>query len=275
MNPVGHTLVHYRVDDAVATLTFDDPERMNPLSPALLRDALAALQQVRDDRGVRVLVLAANGRGFCSGADLGAMGSTLSQPLAPGAPSLGEQTARLMADGGNVFVQALRTLPVPVVCAVHGAVAGGGVGVVLAADIVVAARSAYFYLPFAPALGLVPDMGCTWFMQRAVGRTRSLGLTLLGDKLGAEQAERWGLIWACVDDAALAAEVGRIAARLGALPAHAVAEARALHDHAETATLPAQLDHERARQRELIDRPEFAEGVLAFLERRRPAFAGR
>ena len=275
MNPVGRPLVQYRVDDGVATLTFDDPERMNPLSPALLRDALAALQQVRGDRSVRVLVMAASGRGFCSGADLGAMGRTLSQPPEPGAPSLGEQTAQLMAEGGNVFVQALRTLPVPVVCAMHGAVAGGGVGVVLAADIVVAARSAYFYLPFAPALGLVPDMGCTWFMQRAVGRTRSLGLTLLGDKLSAEQAERWGLIWTCVDDAALAAEVGRIASRLAALPAHAVAEARALHDHAETAALPAQLDHERERQRELIDRAEFAEGVLAFLERRRPAFAGR
>lgn len=269
-------LVQYGVgDDGIATLTLDDGDRLNPLSPALLEDALAALQRVRDDRSVRVLVLAANGRGFCAGADLAAMGEALAQPRVASAPSLGEQTAQLMDEGGNVLVQALRALPVPVVCAMHGAVAGGGVGVVLAADVVVAARSAYFYLPFAPALGLVPDMGCTWFMQRAVGRTRSLGLTLLGDRLAAEQAERWGLVWACVDDAALAAEVGRVAARLASMPAHAVAEARALHDHAESASLASQLDYERERQRELIDGPAFAEGVRAFLERRRPVFAGR
>lgn len=267
--------VQYGVADGVATLTLDDGGRMNPLSPQLLQGCLEVLQAVRSDPAVRVLVLAANGRGFCSGADLPAMGAELSAPRAAGAPSLGEQTARLMDEGGHALVTGLRTLPVPVVCAMHGAVAGGGVGLALACDVVVAARSSFFYLPFAPALGLVPDMGSAWFMQRAAGRARALALTLLGDRLPAERAEQWGLVWACVDDARLADEVARTARRLAALPAHAVQESRDLLAHAEGATLPAQLDYERDRQRELIDRPEFAEGVQAFLQRRPPVFRGR
>ncbi len=272
---MSQTLVQYHVANGIATLTLDDGARMNPLSEALLDGCLAALQQVREDRSVRVLVLAANGRGFCAGADLPAMGAALAKPRTPGEPSLGEETARLMDERGNVFIQALRTLPVPVVCAMHGAVAGGGVGIALAADVIVAARSSYFYLPFAPALGLVPDVGCTWFMQRAVGRARSLALTLLGERLAAEQAERWGLVWRCVDDAALADETAKVAARLAAMPPHAVLEARALHDVAATNTLAEQLAYVRDRQRALIDRPEFAEGVRAFLERRPPVFPGR
>ncbi len=272
---MSNPLVQYNVSDGIATLTLDDGGRMNPLSPQLLKGCLDALEAVRADTRVRVLVLAANGRGFCSGADLPTMGAELAASHTSGSPSLGEQTARLMDELGHSLVLGLRTLPVPVLCAMHGAVAGGGVGLVLACDVVVAARSSYFYLPFAPALGLVPDMGSAWFMQRAIGRARSLALTLLGDRLSGERAEQWGLVWSCVDDAALDDDVARVAKRLAALPAHSLQEARALLSHAERAELPAQLDYERDRQRELIDRPEFAEGVQAFLQRRSPVFGGR
>jgi 2-(1,2-epoxy-1,2-dihydrophenyl)acetyl-CoA isomerase len=268
-------LVRLEVEAGVATLTLDDGDRMNPLTESLIAQTIDALEQARADRSVRVLVLAANGRGFCAGADLASMGKILAEPRGHGAPTLGEETARLMEEGGNRLIEALQAMPVPVVCALHGAAAGGGVGVALAADIVIASRSAFFYLPFAPSLGLVPDMGSTWFMQRAVGRARSLAVTLLGDRLAAEQAERWGLIWACVDDDKLGEEVARLATRLAAMPAHAAMEARAAHDHAGGATLSVQLDFECERQRQLIDRPEFAEGVRAFLERRPPVFAGR
>jgi len=268
-------LVRYAVEDGVARLTLDDAARMNPLSPQLLRGCLEALDAVRADASVRVLLLAANGRGFCAGADLAAMGASLSQSPEPGQPSLGAQTARLLDDGGHPLVRGLRALPVPVVCAMHGPVAGGGVGLVLAADVVVAARSSYFYLPFVPGLGLVPDMGSVWFLQRAAGRARTSAFALLGDRLQAEQAVQWGVIWRCVDDDALAAEVSGIVRRLAALPAHAVRELRALQAHAESADLDAQLDYERDRQHALIDQPEFAEGVRAFLERRAPVFGGR
>jgi 2-(1,2-epoxy-1,2-dihydrophenyl)acetyl-CoA isomerase len=181
----------------------------------------------------------------------------------------------MMADAGNPLVTGLRTLPVPVVCAVNGAAAGGGVGLALAADIVIAARSAFFYLPFAPALGLVPDLGASWTLPRAVGRARALGLTLLGNKLSAQEAAQWGLIWSCVDDAALADESRQIATRLARLPVHATHEVRELYRASEDNSLQEQLALEMQRQSALADRPAFAEGVRAFLEKRKPRFPSR
>lgn len=262
--------VLFQVQDGVATLTFDRPARMNPLTTELLGAALEVLARVRADASIRVLVITATGKGFCVGADLADFGAK----AAAGVP-LGDAVFELMDAAGNRFVKALRALPVPVLCAVQGAVAGGGVGIALAADIVVAARSAYFLLPFVPSLGLVPDMGAAWFMQRAIGRPRALALTLLGDRLTAEEAARQGLVWACVDDDRLAGEVARTAERLAALPAHGILETRALFEGAATRTLAEQLDHERDRQRELIEREDFAEGVAAFAAKRRPVFRGR
>ena len=284
--------VLFEVSQGVATLTLNDAARLNPLTTELLRDSMAALQRVHEERDIRVLVLTAKGRGFCVGADLTALGAVghgaataaagaatdvgakLSEIHAP-ATGLATAVGDLMEQGGNPFVTALRELPVPVLCAINGVLAGGGVGVALAADVTIAARSAYFYLPFVPALGLVPDMGSAWFLQRAVGRSRALALSLLGERLSAEQAMQWGLIWSCVDDAELAAETQRIATRLAALPAHSALETRALFDHAEAARLPEQLRYEAERQRELITGPAFAEGLAAFAAKRKPMFNSR
>jgi 2-(1,2-epoxy-1,2-dihydrophenyl)acetyl-CoA isomerase len=181
----------------------------------------------------------------------------------------------MLERSGNEIVKALRTLPVPVVCAVNGVAAGGGVGLALAGDIVIAARSAYFYLPFVPALGIVPDMGSSWALPRAIGRARSVGLALTGHKLAAEKAAEWGLIWACVDDDRLQAEAMQLARQMAELPAHAVGEVRALFSAAEGNALETQLALECARQRQLIDGESFAECLRAFSERRKPAFGGR
>ncbi|MDP9901011.1 enoyl-CoA hydratase-related protein [Variovorax ginsengisoli] len=263
--------VQFDIDGQVATLTLNDPGRMNPLGEPLVRACLDALRQVRDDHRIRALVLTGRGRAFSAGADLPA----LAAPRPAGAPSLGAEVAALMTEGGNRLVEQLRALPVPVVCALQGAAVGGGAGLALAGDIVVAARSSYFYLPFIPALGIVPDMGSSWFLPRAAGRARAMGLALLGDRVSAEQAAQWGLIWACVDDDQLPAEAARLADQLAALPAHAIQEARALFDASAGHTLAQQLDYERDRQRELIDGPCFAEGVQAFLHKRRPVFPPR
>jgi 2-(1,2-epoxy-1,2-dihydrophenyl)acetyl-CoA isomerase len=265
--------VDFEVAEGIATLTLNEAGRMNPLDAPLIQGCLDALQRVRDDRSVRALVLAARGRAFSVGADLSDL-----QPRdasRPGGESLGQYVGRLMAEHGNPLIAALRALPVPVVCAVQGAAAGGGVGLALAADIVMAARSAYFYLPFVPALGLVPDMGSSWFLPRAVGHARALGLTLLGDKLSAQQAADWGLIWACVEDDKLHEAVRTVALRLASLPAHAIAETRALFEASRKNDLAAQLGFERERQQELIDGEAFAEGVRAFGARGKPVFRGR
>jgi 2-(1,2-epoxy-1,2-dihydrophenyl)acetyl-CoA isomerase len=257
-------------DGDVLVLRIDNPARMNPLSVGLQEGLRAELARVRGDAGVRAVLLTGSGKAFCVGADLAGMG-----PQPGDTRSLGNWTADKMQELSNPLVAELRELPVPVVVALNGAAAGAGVGLALAGDIVVAARSSYFYLPFLPKLGIVPDLGTTWFLTRLLGRSRAAGLALLGERLGAEDAQRWGLVWACVDDAELHAQALAIASRLAALPAHAVSEARRAFDAAQDHTLAEQLQYEADRQRALIDRPEFAEGVAAFLQKREPAFPPR
>jgi len=263
----------YSVHDGIATLTLNQPERLNPLTPAMQQACLVALQQVRDNKDVRALLLTANGRGFCSGADLTQFGDREARYEEV---SLGEYVGqRLMKEGVNRIVAEMRSLPVPVVCAVNGVAAGGGVGLALAGDLVVASRSASFYLPFVPALGLVPDMGISWALPRAVGRARAIGLALTGQKLVAEQAAAWGLIWGCVDDGLLHQEAHALAVRLAKLPAQAVVEVRALFAASDCNSLEQQLDLEREHQVRLIDSEFCAEGLRAFRERRSPVFRGR
>lgn len=262
--------VLFDLHEGVATLTLNRPERLNPLSPAIVDGLLQAMRRVREDAAVHAVLITGRGRGFSAGADLADLAQRDTSR-----ESLGRQVGRLMEEGGNLVIAGLRELPVPVVCAVNGAAAGGGAGLALAADVTIAARSAIFYLPFAPALGLVPDMGSSWALPRRVGQARALGLALLGDKLPAERAAEWGLIWECVDDALLPERAADLGARLAAVPAHAVAEVRALFQAAQRNDLPQQLALEKDRQEELIDGPCFREGLAAFHERRPPAFPPR
>ncbi len=261
----------FEVAGGIATLTLNDSARMNPLSEPVREGFMAALQRIDGDSAIRVLVIKANGKGFCVGADLGEI---IAKSEAPGGPAVSGQIADLMDNTGNPIVTRLRALRVPVVCAVDGAVAGGGVGLALAADIVLVTRASYFYLPFVPALGLVPDMGASWFLPRAVGKARAVGMTLLGKRVSAQQAADWGLVWACVEDAAaLTQEAATVATQLAALPANAVLEVRAMFGASEGNTLAVQLADERERQVRLSRGPDFAEGLKAFKEKRRPDFS--
>ncbi|HEX7867742.1 MAG TPA: enoyl-CoA hydratase-related protein [Variovorax sp.] len=255
-------------DGDVEILSFNIPKRLNPLTEGLqqaLRARLAQLRREGEEGKVRALVLTGVGKSFCVGADLSSMGAAK-----PG--SLGQRTADAMESLSNRLIEDLRGMPFPVVSAINGPAAGAGVGVALAADIAIAARSAYFYLPFMPRLGIVPDLGTTWFLERLVGRARAVGMSLLGERLSGEQAAQWGLVWACVDDAELRAQAVSVAQRLARLPAHAAREIRAVYESAASQPLVEQMRHEAGRQRELIDRPEFAEGVKAFMEKREPVF---
>ena len=265
--------VTFDLSDGVATLTLNDAERMSPLTPAVQAGVLNGLERVRGDKAVRALVVTARGRGFCVGADLADFARRANDESSQ--ETLGHVVGRMMAEGGNPMIAALRSLPVPVVCAINGVAAGGGVGLALAGDMVIAARSAYFYLPFVPALGIVPDMGTTWTLPRAIGRARAIGLALTGEKLSAEKAARWGLIWDCVDDEQLQAEALQLAQQLAALPAHAIAEVRAIFAAAETNSFEQQLAFECDRQQDLIDGESLQEGLAAFAGRRKPVFKGR
>ncbi len=262
----SNTVLEERHGD-VLVLRLNIPERLNPIARELQHALRARLAAARDDRSVAALVLTGAGRAFCVGADLSGMAG---EP--PGEGSRGERSYASMEGLSNRIVEDLRTMPMPVVSAVNGPAAGAGVGIALAADVVLAARSAYFYLPFMPRLGIVPDLGTTWFLERMVGRARAIGMSLLGEKLSAEQAAQWGLVWACVEDAQLQDQALALAQRLARLPAHAAREVRAAYTAAEGNTLVEQMRYEAGRQRELLDGAAFAEGVRAFREKREPIF---
>lgn len=257
------------VSDGIATLTLNRPGTLNAINMDLIRDVRAAVQCVNEDSSARVLVITGAGRGFCSGADL----TSSSAADDPGSDmTTGERTGERMRTGFNPMVQEIYDVRVPVVCAVNGVAAGGGMGLALAGDIVIATRSAKFIQVFVPKLGIIPDMGSTWHLPHLVGRARAMGLAMLGDRLSAEQAAEWGLIWKCVDDDTFMEEVLGVARQLRDGPTATYREVRRAFAHAEHATLSEQLDYERERQPFLTDAPNFAEGVQAFLEKRAPKF---
>jgi 2-(1,2-epoxy-1,2-dihydrophenyl)acetyl-CoA isomerase len=262
---MSYQTILYEPAGGVARLTLNRPERLNSLNGAMhaeLRDALA--RAVKD--AMRVLVLTGAGRGFCAGQDLG------DRRVAGGAAraDLGESIER----NYKPLVLALASLPMPTIAAVNGVAAGAGASIALACDLVVAAKSATFIQAFGK-LGLVPDSGATWFLPRLVGYARAMGLALLGERLAAEDAARWGLIWRCVDDAEFAARVDGLARELAAAPTRALVRTRDAMRAAATRTLSEQLDLERDYQRELGFTDDYAEGVAAFAEKRAPRFAGR
>ncbi|MCC2655725.1 MAG: enoyl-CoA hydratase [Panacagrimonas sp.] len=261
-------LLHTDAATGVATLTLNRPAARNSFSAELLREIRAALAEVAGQRAARALLLTGNGASFCAGADLsGQTGGTREQIASAGADS--------QRDWINPIVTDLQSLPFPTVAAVNGSAAGAGASLALACDVVIAARSAFFLFPFMPRLGIVPDMGATWFLPRLLGSARAMALSLIGDRLPAPQAAEWGLIWRCVEDAALMDEAQALAQRVAKAPAHAALELRRAFAASAARDLPGQLDYEVERQRQLLARAEFEEGVRSFLEKREPTFPPR
>jgi 2-(1,2-epoxy-1,2-dihydrophenyl)acetyl-CoA isomerase len=255
--------------DQVAHVTLNRPDRLNALNLQMIEDLRAAAAAIDGDPSVRAVLLTGAGRGFCSGADL--MGEDLIQDPKR---SAGENIGRRLRDHFNPMVTAWHDLRVPVVVAVNGVAAGAGVSLALIGDIVLAAQTATFLQLFAPKLGLMPDLGSTFFLPRIVGTARAKGMTMLGDALSAADAVRWGLIWACVEDQALLEQGAAVARRLAAGPTQSYRRIKATFNREPAATLPEQLAVEAVLQAELGDTKDFAEGVLAFRSKRAPKFTG-
>jgi 2-(1,2-epoxy-1,2-dihydrophenyl)acetyl-CoA isomerase len=257
--------IRFESRHGIARITLDRPERLNSFTTQMHAELRDALHRVANDDSLRVLLLTGAGRGFCAGQDLS------DRAVAPG-----DEPVDLGASIENNYrplVQALRELPLPVVCAVNGVAAGAGANLALACDIVVACRSASFIQAFC-RIGLIPDTGGTYFLPRLVGSARAMGLALLGDKLTAEQAEQWGLIWKCVDDAEFASTVDAMLEHLAQAPTRGLAAVkRALHASAGN-TLEQQTTLERDVQRDLGRSHDYREGVAAFLAKRPPLFTG-
>jgi 2-(1,2-epoxy-1,2-dihydrophenyl)acetyl-CoA isomerase len=256
--------IDYDLQDGVVTLTLNRPEKMNALGADSLDQFIALLDRVRDDGAARAMVLTGRGRAFCAGADLSAGDGD-----ADGPADLGMELERTH----NIVVARLRHLPVPVVCAVNGAAAGGGCGYALAGDIVIAASSAYFLQPFAN-IGLVPDVGATWLLPRLVGKARATGMMMLAERISAGRAEQWGMIWQVVDDDALMDTAYAIARKLAAGPTVAYGLMRAGIATSLEMSQAESLALEARNQRIAGRTNDHAEGVSAFLAKRSPVFRG-
>jgi 2-(1,2-epoxy-1,2-dihydrophenyl)acetyl-CoA isomerase len=247
----------------VATIVLNRPERLNSAPPQMFDEIALALDQLSE---ARALLITGAGRAFCSGADLGAREEASS-------PSAGEWAYRALTEHYGPTLLKLTNLPIPVVCAVNGPAAGIGCSIALAGDLVIAGRSAYFLQAFVN-IGLVADGGASWTLPRLVGKARAAEMMLLGERISAEKAADWGLIYKWVEDADLAAEARSLSERLAGGPTRALGIIRQNLAAALVTDHPTAMLREAEGQRAAADTADAAEGKRSFRGKRKPEFKG-
>jgi 2-(1,2-epoxy-1,2-dihydrophenyl)acetyl-CoA isomerase len=262
--PYAHIL--FETETAVARITLNRPDVLNSFNRAMARELCDALSVIATDDGIRAVLLTGAGRAFCAGQDLAEAAPRPDGSL----PDLGE----FVRSGYNPIIRAIRTLEKPVVCAVNGVAAGAGANLALACDIVFASTDASFIQSFAK-IGVIPDSGGTFILPRIVGLQRATALTMLADKVSAEQALEWGMIYRVVEAPALAEVAWTTAAHLATQPTRGLGLIKRAFNRSLGVDLDKQLDYEEELQREAGRTADYAEGVRAFLAKRKPKFEGR
>lgn len=262
---MSFSTITYQLDQGVAVLTLNRPASLNSFNALMHDEVREAIKDARDNTDVRCLVITGTGRGFCAGQDL----SDRAVKVSAEAPDLGESVEK----NYNPLIRNIMTMEKPVLCAVNGVAAGAGASIALACDIVLAAKSAKFIQAFCK-IGLVPDSGGTYNLVRALGLPRAKALALLGDKLSAEQAQNWGMIWQCVEDDSLMDETMTLALHLATQPTKGLAKIKELMNNSFSTPMHQQLELEKFAMRELGRTSDYREGVSAFMEKRQPTFTG-
>jgi len=257
--------LNLEIDNGVAILTLNRPDRLNSFTAEMHEEMQNALSQIETNAIIRALLLTGAGRGFCAGQDLS------DRSVSPGgeAVDLGHSCETYW----NPMVRRLSEMNIPVICAVNGVAAGAGANVALACDIVFAAKSAKFIQSFAN-IGLIPDSGGTWVLPRLIGQARAMAITLTGEPVLAEKAEDWGMIYKAVDAETLLETALGLAKKLAAGPTLGLAETKKRIRESAQNTLAEELDLERDAMRKLGYSADYAEGVAAFMEKRKPVFTG-
>lgn len=254
----------YDVSNHVALITMNRPERRNAMNQALNRDLLAAFEQARDDHSVRVIVLTGAGTGFCAGADL----SAFTQMPTP------EQLYDAILDAYQPMMDLITTVPKPVIAAVNGTAAGAGASLALACDLRLMAHDASLMMAFSN-IGLVPDAGATWFLVRQIGYSRAYEFAIEGKKLPAEQCLEWGLANRVAPAGRLMEETMEWAEKLAQRPTLALGLTKHALNHAARSDLAAAIEYEARLQKQTVPSHDHMEGVMAFLQKRKPEFKGR
>jgi len=263
VDAIEYSNIEFGIEDGIAVLLLNRPQVLNALNYETLDEIISALDSLAGS-DARVLLIGGKGKAFCSGADLS------------GGPAQNQEES----DAGlglethfNPIARRLADLPIPVVCAVNGAAAGGGCGLALSGDFVIAGKSAYFLQPFVN-IGLVPDFGATWLLPRLIGKARATAMMMLGERIHADMAADWGLIYAAVEDGDLLEEAEAMARRLANGPTVSYGLTRKAIQMAATQTFSETLAMERQNQLVAGRSDDCSEGVSAFLEKRKPVFRG-
>ena len=253
-----------KIENKVAYITLNRPDVFNSFN----REMALSLQSIMDDcetnNEVRAIVLSGNGKAFCAGQDLKEVTD----------PSLNPGFKKILDEHYNPIITRIRSIKKPIIAAVNGVAAGAGANIALACDIVVAHEKVSFIQAFS-LIGLIPDSAGTYFLPRLIGFQKASALAMLGDKVSADEAERLGMIYKVLPLDNFDEEVNKLAVKLANMPTKALGLIKELFNQSITNTLDEQLALESKLQIEAAQSEDYAEGVAAFIEKRKPEFKGR
>ncbi|HEX8515994.1 MAG TPA: enoyl-CoA hydratase-related protein [Bacteroidia bacterium] len=257
------TYIKTETEGSVLKITLNRPDKFNSFNREMALELQSALDTASSDKNIRAVYLTGEGKAFCAGQDL-------SEAMDKSGPGI----ERIVREHYNPIILKIRNIEKPVICAVNGVAAGAGANIALACDVVIAGSSASFIQAFSK-IGLIPDSGGTFFLPRLIGFGKASALMMLGDKIGAQDAEKMGMIYKVSDDAVLQAEAFTIARTLADMPTKGIGLTKKLLNGSVNNSLDAQLKAEGDEQVVAAQTYDYNEGVNAFLEKRKPAFKGQ